>query len=177
MDKKELRRNIRIKKEAMSESEIISKSQMLADKFLKSKEYLEASCIYGYLSYNQEVRTEGILAQALQDGKSVAVPKIFGEEMRFIYITGLEQIAPGYKGIPEPVADAPVADDVNALVLMPGIAFDMNGARIGYGGGFYDRFLSNEPYHKTIALCYDFQVLENLPTEEFDIPVDKVIWA
>jgi len=177
MDKKELRRMIRLKKEAMTEAEILNKSRDLTEKFLKTEEYLNAKTIYGYLSYNQEVRTEEILRNALRDGKRVAVPKVFNDEMRFIYISDLEQIAPGYKGIPEPIADRPIAEDGCALVLMPGLAFDPNGARMGYGGGFYDKFLSREPSHKTVALCYDFQVLDILPTEEFDIPVDKVIWA
>lgn len=177
MDKRELRKSIRAKKQAMSDSEIIDKSQKLTAEFLKTSEYLNATAIYGYLSYNQEVRTETILEQALLDGKRVAVPKIFGEEMRFIYITEMDQIAPGYKGIPEPIADEPVAKDLNALVLMPGIAFTEKGGRIGYGGGFYDRFLAKEPDHNTVALCYDFQILDALPVEEYDIPVDKVIWA
>ena len=80
-------------------------------------------------------------------------------------------------GIPEPVADEPVADDETALVLMPGVAFTKNGDRMGYGGGYYDRFLADEPNHPTVALCYAFQVMETLPTEEFDIPVDLVLWA
>ena len=73
--------------------------------------------------------------------------------------------------------DEPVADDPTALVLMPGIAFDKEGHRIGYGGGFYDKFLAKEPNHPTVALCYDFQIVKELPTEEFDVPVDLVLWA
>ena len=80
-------------------------------------------------------------------------------------------------GIPEPVADTPVAEDTTALVLMPGLAFTKQGDRMGYGGGFYDRFLAEEPNHPTLALCYEFQIVDNLPTEEFDIPVDTVLWA
>jgi len=129
------------------------------------------------LPYNQEVRTVPILEQALADGKRVAVPKVYGDEMRFIYMTDLTKVAKSAFGIPEPVADGPVADDPTALVLMPGLAFDREGHRIGYGGGFYDKFLAQEPNHPTIALCYDFQMVENLPTEEFDIPVDCVLWA
>jgi 5-formyltetrahydrofolate cyclo-ligase len=75
------------------------------------------------------------------------------------------------------VADEPVACDEGALVLMPGLAFDPQGHRIGYGGGFYDKFLAKEPNHPTLALCYDFQMLQQLETEEFDIPVDLVLWA
>ena len=107
----------------------------------------------------------------------MAVPKVYGEEMRFIYLTDLSKVAKGYSGIPEPVGDGPVADDPRALVLMPGLAFDRKGHRIGYGGGFYDKFLAREPEHPTIALCYDFQLLPELETEEFDIPVDTVLWA
>ena len=86
-------------------------------------------------------------------------------------------MAKGYAGIPEPIADEPVAHDETALVLMPGLVFDKAGHRIGYGGGFYDRFLSREPDHPTVALCYDFQVMEKIETESFDIPVDVVLWA
>ena len=117
------------------------------------------------------------MLQALKDGKKVAVPKVYGDTMRFIYLEDLNGIEKGYAGIPEPVADEPVAADETALVLMPGLAFDKVGHRIGYGGGFYDKFLSAEPTHPTVALCYDFQMLPNLETEEFDVPVDLVLWA
>ena len=177
MNKKELRRAIREKKRAMTEEEIVAKSQRLGQLLAQSQAYREAQTIYGYLPYNQEVRTVAMLEQALRDGKRVAVPKCYGDEMRFIFMTDLTQVAKGYAGIPEPVADGPVADDETALVLMPGLAFDPQGHRIGYGGGFYDKFLAAEPNHPTIALCYDFQMLPSLETEEFDIPVDTVIWA
>lgn len=177
MNKQELRRWIRAKKAAMTEADILAKSRKLTELFLSTELYAKADTLYGYLSYNQEVRTEAIIRQALLDGKQVAVPKIIGDEMRFIYISDLNEIDTGYKGIPEPIRDTPIADARHALVLMPGIAFDSRGGRIGYGGGFYDRFLSREPSHKTVALCYDFQMVEDLPMEEFDIPVDAVIWA
>jgi len=177
MDKKELRRIIRQKKREMTSEQIEAASARLCERFLASSEYQSAKTIYGYLPYNQEVRTEAIVLQALADGKQVAVPKVYGDEMRFIYITDLSQVDKGYCGIPEPVADAPVAQDETALVLMPGLAFDPQGRRIGYGGGYYDKFLRNEPNHPTVALCYDFQMVDQLPVEEFDIPVDRVILA
>ena len=177
MDKKELRARIRERKRAMTESEIDGKSAILGLKFRASALYAQAKTIYGYLPYNQEVRTVPMLQQALRDGKRVAVPKVFGEEMRFIYLDDLTAVEKGYAGIPEPVEDGPVADDATALVLMPGLAFDPEGHRIGYGGGFYDKFLEREPNHPTLALCYEFQMLPHLETEEHDIPVDTVIWA
>lgn len=177
MNKQELRKAIRARKRAMTEEEIERRSRSLCQKFLESDAYRACRTLYGYLPYNQEVRTLPILAQALADGKQVAVPKVYGDDMKFISLTDLTQISRGYAGIPEPIADEPVAEDETALVLMPGLAFDPQGHRIGYGGGFYDKFLSREPNHPTLALCYEFQMVEHLETEEFDIPVDAVIWA
>ena len=177
MDKKELRRCIREQKRAMSEEMIVEKSRKLGELFAASDLYQNAKTIYGYLPYNQEVRTVAMLEQALRDGKSVAVPKVIGDEMVFICMDDLSQVEKGYAGIPEPIANGPIANDPHALVLMPGLAFDPQGHRIGYGGGFYDRFLAAEPQHPTLALCYDFQMLDHLETEQFDIPVDTVLWA
>ena len=177
MDKKELRRSIRGRKRAMTEEEIVSRSEKLGVLFAQSEAYKNAKTIYGYLPYNQEVRTVPMLEQALRDGKKVAVPKVYGDEMKFLYLDDLTKVAKGYAGIPEPIADEPVADDKTALVLMPGLAFDPQGHRIGYGGGFYDKFLAAEPNHPTLALCYEFQMLPKLDTEEHDIPVDTILWA
>ena len=177
MNKKELRARIRAKKRAMTEEEIVEKSARLGELFLASDAYKNAKTVYGYLPYNQEVRTVAMLEQAIRDGKRVAVPKCYGDEMRFIFMDDLSKVEKGYAGIPEPSADEPIADDETALVLMPGMAFDPQGHRIGYGGGFYDKFLAKEPNHPTLALCYGFQMVEHLETEEFDIPVDTVLWA
>jgi len=177
MDKKQLRAQIREQKRAMTEEQILGASARLGELFTASQAYKDAKTIYGYLPYNQEVRTIPMLEQALRDGKRVAVPKVYGDDMKFIYMTDLSLIEKSDFGIPEPIADEPVADDPTALVLMPGLAFDREGHRIGYGGGFYDRFLAAEPNHPTVALCYAFQMLPKLETEEFDIPVDCVLWA
>ena len=177
MDKTELRREIRTRKRAMTEEEIETRSARLAQLFFASEAYQKAKTIYGYLPYNQEVRTVPMLERALKDGKKVAVPKVYGDEMKFLYLDDLNAVAKGYAGIPEPIADEPVAQDETALVLMPGLAFDPQGHRIGYGGGFYDKFLAAEPHHPTLALCYEFQMLPKLDVEDHDIPVDTVLWA
>ena len=161
----------------MTEEEIQAASQQLGVLFAASEAYQQAKTIYGYLPYNQEVRTTQMLQKALEDGKRIAVPKCYGDEMRFIYLDDLSLVEKGYCGIPEPIADGPIADDPTALVLMPGLAFTKDGARMGYGGGFYDKFLAAEPNHPTLALCYAFQMVDHLDTEAHDIPVDTVLWA
>ena len=177
MDKTALRNSIRARKRAMTEEEIVSRSDALAQQFYASEAYRNAKTIYGYMPYNQEVRTIPMMEQALKDGKRVAIPKCYGDTMKFIFIDDLTQVEKGYANIPEPIADEPVADDETALVLMPGLAFDPQGHRCGYGGGFYDKFLAAEPSHPTLALCYEFQMLPHLETEAHDIPVDYVLWA
>lgn len=107
MDKKTLRSEIRAKKRAMTAQEIEEKSAALAKAFYETPEYKEAKTIYGYLPYNQEVRTTRMLSRALADGKRVAVPKVYGDTIKFILLSDLTQVAKGYAGIPEPVADGP----------------------------------------------------------------------
>ena len=118
-----------------------------------------------------------IIRQAQALGKRVAVPKVYGDTMKFLWLDDLNAVAPGAYNIPEPIADGPEADDETALVLMPGLAFDPEGHRCGYGGGFYDKFLAAHPAHPTLALCYGFQMFDHLETDDYDIPVDAVISA
>lgn len=177
MNKSELRQLMKQQKRAMTPEQIQAASTRLGELFAQCEPYQQAETIYFYLPYNQEVRTLPMIQKAFADGKRVAVPKVYGDEMRFIYIEDLSGIAKGSFGIPEPVADEPVANDPKALILMPGLAFDREGHRIGYGGGYYDKYLNAQPGHPTVALCYAFQMQSHLETEEFDIPVDLVLWA
>lgn len=175
MDKKTLRAEIKEKKRQMTQQQIAQTSLALAQQLFAHPAYINADSIFAYLSYNQEVRTMPILEQAQKDGKRVAVPKIIGEEMVFIWLDDLSRVENGYCGIPEPIDNGPEADDNTALVLMPGLAFDKSGRRYGYGGGFYDRWLQTHPGHPTLSLCYGFQLFDRLETDPHDIPVDHVL--
>ena len=176
MDKKALRREIGAKKRALSAAEIEARSAILADKLYATGQYRQARSLYAYLSFNQEVRTDPIIQRAWADGKRVAVPKVVGDEMVFIWIDSFDNLAPqGAFNITEPIENGPVASDETALILMPGLAFDPQGHRVGYGGGFYDRYLAAQPHHPTVALCYDFQLYDHLDVDDFDVPVDVVI--
>lgn len=174
MEKQQLRTLIREKKRAMTPEQISRASAHLARLFLRLPQYRNAKSIYGYLPFNQEVDTTPILTQALRDGKRVALPKTYGSRMRFIWVDDLTAVQKSALGCPEPVADAPVADEADALVLLPGLAFDLRGNRMGYGGGFYDQFLAQES-HPTVALCYGFQLLPEIPVEAHDLQADCVI--
>lgn len=175
MDKKALRAEIKAKKRAMTEAQIAAASDALARQLYAHPAYQSARSIFGYLSYNQEVRTMPMLEQAQKDGKRVAVPKVIGDKMIFIWLDDLSRVELGYRNIPEPIDDGPEAFDETALVMMPGLAFDPAGHRCGYGGGFYDRYLEQHPGHPTLAMCYGFQMFEHLDTDPHDIPVDYVL--
>ena len=177
MEKKDLRAFVRAKKRAMTPAQVEAASACLAQQLFRHPAYQAAKSLYGYLSYNQEVRTIPIMRQAQADGKRVAVPKVYGDTMKFLWLDDLNAVAPGAYNIPEPIADEPEADDETALVLMPGLAFDPEGHRCGYGGGFYDKFLAAHPNHPTIALCYGFQMFDHLDVDAHDIPVDAVLSA
>lgn len=184
MDKKAIRKEVTEKKKQMAEAEIVSLSEELKDRFCSLEEYRNASVIYAYMSYNQEVRTTPIIEQAWKDGKKVAVPKTYNKEyMEFVYIDSFCDIVPGYMDIPEPKDEIStkeagrIADAENVLILMPGLAFDKTCNRIGYGGGFYDKYLSGHP--KTaftkVALCFDFQIYDRLEVEAHDEKMDLVV--
>ena len=175
MDKKALRAEIKAKKRAMTEEQIAATSDALAQQLYAHPAYRNAKSIFGYLSYNQEVRTMPMLEQAQKDGKRVAVPKVIGDTMIFIWLDDLSRVELGYCNIPEPMDNGPEAVDETALVLMPGLAFDPTGRRCGYGGGFYDRYLEEHPDHPTLAMCYGFQMFDHLDTDPHDIPVNYVL--
>ena len=175
MEKKALRAEIKAKKRAMTEEQIAATSEALARQLYAHPAYQNAKCIFGYLSYNQEVRTMPMLEQAQKDGKRVAVPKVIDDTMIFIWLDDLSRVELGYCSIPEPMDNGPEAVDETALVLMPGLAFDPTGRRCGYGGGFYDRYLEEHPGHPTLAMCYGFQMFDHLDTDPHDIPVNFVL--
>ena len=174
LTKQELRASIRSRKKEMTPDDIAHRSELLCRMVLDTDVYKAADSVYGYLPFNQEVDLTALLEQALADGKQVALPKCYGKEMRFIPVRDLSCVRRSAFGAPEPIEDSPIARDPQALVILPGLVFDRQGYRIGYGGGYYDRFLAEEPSHPTIGLCFDFQLVSHLDSEEHDIPVQTV---
>lgn len=176
MDKDSLRQEMLGRRREMREEEIAAASDDLARQLFAHPLYRAAKTLYVYLSANQEVRTDEIIRQARQDGKRVAAPRVCGDELRFIFLDESVRLQAGSFDILEPV-EGQEADDPTALVLLPGLAFDRLGRRLGYGGGYYDRFLARETEHLTLALCYGFQLVDELPAEPHDVRADAVLAA
>lgn len=174
MEKKDIRKFVFAKRRQLSAEELTEKSRIICEKIMETKQWKEASCIYAYMDCKGEVCMRMLLTSAWVHGKRVAVPKVFGSEMRFFYITSYNDVAPGYYGIPEPVGGEEAFCET-ALMIMPGVAFDRKLHRCGYGGGFYDRFLKAHRELKTIAPAFDFQIVEDVPAEAFDISPQMLV--
>ncbi len=173
--KKEIRRYIKQHRDSASDEQVAHNSEKIAETVAGLPQYQAASCVYAYIDYNHEVMTDSIIFRALEDGKRVAVPRVEGKDLVFCYLHGLDDLEPGYFGIREPKHTCPVAEEKDALFIMPGVAFDKNHHRVGYGGGFYDRYLAKPNQHYKVALAFDFQVLETVPYEEHDITIDLLV--
>lgn len=148
-------------------------------KFLLDNESLPAEypirSVYCYVSYGKEADTRRFLTALWEQQVAVAVPRVEGERMQFYRVNGMEDLTPGCMGIPEPVEGCPKAEDDRALVITPGLAFSRQGDRIGYGGGYYDRFFAEEPQHLRVGIAYPFQIMDTLPAENTDRRIQMIV--
>lgn len=175
--KKALRKEVKALRAAHTDEEIHRMSLELLPKAESLPEYHEAQLILAYIDCKHEVETMDLIRRALAEGKKVAAPKVFGQEMTFFYLSDPDtDLEAGYYGIREPKEGlTPIDDKAEALMLMPGVAFDEARHRTGYGGGFYDRYLEAHPQLKTVALAFEFQVKTEVPYEAFDIRPMKIV--
>ena len=146
----------------------------LGEKVTALPEYSNSRRILAYADYNHEVMTKYIIEAAWNDGKEVAVPKVVGQDMVFYKLTDFAQLEKGYFGIPEP-ARGEIVQWEEALMIMPGVAFDRQNHRVGYGGGFYDRFLEKHPYITRVAVAFEFQMMSEVPVEPTDISPEIIV--
>ena len=176
MDKKELRTYIKRKREELALEDILDKSNRIANHIFEHPKFKNADEIYTYVSYNGEVDTIQIIKKALEEEKKVAVPKVIDDSMEFFYIYSMDQLSVGKYGILEPNSKKKV-EQLQGLMIVPGVAFDRQCNRCGYGKGYYDKYfqrLGGNSIWK-LALAYSFQIMPKIPTNELDIPVDEII--
>ncbi len=174
--KKEIRAKVKqFRKEAAPE-EIQQNSERICDTFLGLQEYNDAQVVFAYIDCKNEVQTKKVIEQCWKDGKKVAVPKVLGDYMKFYEINSYDDLEDGYFGIREPRYEQlqeTVCED--GLIILPGVAFDDAKHRVGYGGGFYDRYLELHPHMKKIAFAFEFQMFSQVPFEPFDILPERII--
>lgn len=183
MDRGELRKTLLARRDRLPVRQQEEKSRVILSRLLGLEEIRRAGHLFVYASFRSEVRTRDFIDHCLEQGKTVSVPLTLVEtsSLLAVAITDPEsQLAPGYCGIPEPVSsriDGHMVDPAGIeVVIVPGSVFDRNGGRLGYGGGYYDRFLSAQtPQALRIALAYELQLVERIPVEAHDQGMDMII--
>ena len=156
-------------------------SQDICREVLELAEYRSAVTVIVYMGVRSEVQTTPLIEEALADGKRVAVPYCAGEQLALFHLRSLAELVPGEYRIPEPLAElrtsarAVALADVD-LVVVPGVAFDRRGARLGFGRGYFDRLLSQLPRPAPrVGLAFGCQLFEVIPTEAHDEPLDAIV--
>lgn len=178
------RREIKDKRAFMPPGLVKRLSGEIARQLFTTDAYRRADTVCFYISVNNEVDTMDMIKHALHNGKRVAAPRIIAPEvaapkvrdtaMEFVLFSDREELKKGAFGILEPQGDE-AAETENALLIMPGVAFDERCNRIGYGGGYYDRYLAEHKVAASIALAYEIQIVKTLQTEHFDVRPDMII--
>lgn len=179
LEKQCLREERLAARETLSEQERTVLDESITQKLLASPEYAEAAIVLTYVSVSSEVSTRMFIEHALREGKTVAVPRCLpGHRLEFVAITSLDQLVPAPFSLLEPARDlsALTEDQMNdSICIIPALLVDTKGYRLGYGAGFYDRFLSTYS-GKKICLAYQQNLSKTeLPHTEFDVAVDMVI--
>ncbi len=180
--KAEIRREVLCKRNELDEEERKRAAFLLTERILGHQWYYLSDVLLGFVPYGSEIDISEILQDALAKGKKVYLPKVVGDDMFFYLVESLDELEEGYKGILEPKGDTEcfhyreeMADKV--LMLMPGAAFDGLRNRIGYGKGFYDRYLQGKDalQLRTIAVGFSCQMVGEIEAEELDIKPYQVI--
>lgn len=174
-EKNKIRQEILDARKRVPELMITQRSGIICKELVQTREYQEAESIWTYVSMPREVQTFPLIEAAWEDGKKVAVPKVVGSDtLQFIELDSYDQLKEGYFHVLEP-SYGKRAEDEKALIVMPGVAFDLSRNRIGYGKGFYDRFLDANPTHPTCAFSFDFALREKIPSDPYDKKPDFII--
>ena len=182
MDKKQIRKVMKVQRAELTKDQVLAYSSSIWNEIYKIPSFQSASTILLYSSFGNEVNTVEIATKALDLGKTIAYPVTNSttNTMAFHKVNHLDELALisiGSFSLLEPRLDpsTKVAPDSHTLMIVPGLAFDQEGYRTGYGGGFYDKYIAKYPALTTIGVCYDFQVVDRIPIDEYDQPVGLLV--
>ena len=182
-DKKILRKEVLEKRNNLDFNKKEEMDKEILKKFYETQYYKKAKKIFIYISYSSEINTKEIINKALKDNKKIYIPRteFKTRHMDAVEITSLDNLVESTYGILEPSKEAPYIEPNELdLIVVPGVAFDRNGGRMGYGAGFYDRYfkkIKKENIKKIVklALAYELQIHDEVPMNDQDVPVDYII--
>lgn len=173
MDKSQIRKLMIKKRLDLSKDEYLAKSNLIIYKLKQHPNFINAKTIGIYVSYKNEVETINLIKEIVKC-KKICVPKVNGQSMDFCLIRSLDELKSGNYGILEPVSNKIIEKNNIDLLIVPMVAYDNMHNRLGYGGGYYDRYLQGY-LGNVIGLAFSFQKIEALPFEDFDLPIPVII--
>jgi len=177
--KDKLRKELIKKRKSLQKTEVLAKSNQIKNRFFELNEFKQSSAVLFYVSYGNEVYTHDMIKECLKNGKNIIVP-ISNIEKRSLVLSELKDwndLEPGSYGILEPKKDKIIEMLIESIdiIIVPGVGFDELGCRIGHGAGYYDNLLKKSINATHIGLAFEFQIVEKVPIESHDLPVDKII--
>jgi len=175
--KSSLRKELIKNRKKISKNQILEKSELIKNRLFEMNEFQQASSILFYVSYDNEVYTHDMIKESMALGKNVIVPKSDKKNRKLILskLDNWEDLVKGAYGILEPKKINQISIDKIDLIIVPGVGFDGQGRRIGHGKGYYDSLLSNSKNALHIGLAFEFQIVEEIPTEAHDIPMQRIV--
>jgi 5-formyltetrahydrofolate cyclo-ligase len=174
--KESVRKILRQKKEAMVPEDRLSKSRLICRHLMNV--ISDGETVMVFTSKEKEVNTRPLIMALFRQGNPVVVPIIVKEDfsLRLSYLRDFSALVPSTFGVPEPIgSEIPAAANDIGTIVLPMLGFDRKGGRIGYGAGYYDRFLSKNPGLRKIGIAFACQEVDNLPVDENDIKMDAII--
>lgn len=175
-DKKAIREEVRRRRAKADPQLLHQASRQIAKRVRELPAYKDHLILLAYVDARREVETRLLIRQAWADGKKVAVPRVDGEGvMHYYYIESFDDLEPGSFHLMEPKKGCPLCETDTGLMLMPGVAFDERCHRVGYGGGYYDRYVERHPGLVHIALAFELQIFDSVPSEAHDIPPQMIV--
>jgi 5-formyltetrahydrofolate cyclo-ligase len=170
-----IRKQVLAARDSMLPGQRTAKSREIGERLFALPEFKSARIVMFFASFRSEVETGLMIQRALISGKRVILPKVTGKDLALFEIRDFEKdVSPGAWGIPEPVASRPIDLAEIDLIIVPGVAFDDRGNRLGYGAGFYDKLLP--AFTKTtVALAFELQIVPQIHADPHDVPVKKIV--
>lgn len=177
--KQKLRKRMKAVRNAVPEEDRRRFNRQIAENLTYETWYPSVKHILVYAAIQSEVNLSEFCERALKDGKILYYPKVCGKKMEFFRVDDPKILIPGAFGVREPDTDAyalvPFRDEADSVMLVPGLAFAGNGYRLGYGGGFYDRYLAKHPNLYTVGIAFSVQMQEAWEPEKYDIPMHEIV--
>jgi 5-formyltetrahydrofolate cyclo-ligase len=177
MDKQIVRKTVFRSRQQLVSSDHVRLSRQIQERFQDQPYFQQAQTLGLYSAINREVATDLLGVVALRCAKQISYPRVVGADLYFHQVAAADELQSGAFGVAEPSASANcIAIEDLDLLVVPGVAFDVRGYRLGYGKGFYDRYLVGRPQSlTTVGFAFEFQLFEQLPVEEHDQPLDYIV--